>query len=162
MRYILTGAVGLSLLLGTAQVGWAARCGDDPGDNQKVIDARNDAESQCGPCASSTSHGAYVSCVAGVAKARVDASQLPTSCKGKVTRCAAKSTCGKSGFVTCCITKNAVTKCKLKKSASACTDKGGIANTTHSSCCSDTLPLTTDSCNASPSGAFLDAAGGLF
>ena len=159
MRVAVSGLLAFSLLLGAARAGQAG-CGSQPGDNQAVIDARADAESQCGPCAAATNHGAYVSCVAGVADARskTDPSLLPKNCKGKVNKCAAKSTCGKPGFVTCCVTNSKGTKCKLKKDATSCTDHGGTVNTTHSSCCSNTQPLTTDACNASPSGAFLDAA----
>jgi hypothetical protein len=156
-RLVVRGLLALSVVLGVARASQAG-CGADPGDNQKVIDARADAESQCGPCAAATNHGVYVSCVAGVANDRANNNLLPKNCKGKVKKCAAKSSCGKPGFVTCCITNSKGTKCKLKKDATACTDKGGTVNTTHSSCCSNTQPITTDACNASPSGAFLDAA----
>src|SRR5213593_1334765 len=99
MRYALTGVLGLSLLLGAAGTGWAGGCGSTPTDEQAVIDARAAAEDQC-HCATATDHGDYVSCVAGVAKARseTDPPQLPKYCKGKVKKCAAKSTCGKPGF----------------------------------------------------------------
>jgi hypothetical protein len=158
-RFVVRGLLAVSLLLGVARAGHAG-CGSDPGDNQKVIDARADAEAQCGPCASATAHGAYVSCVAGVANTRVTNLQLPKNCKGKVKRCAAQSTCGKlAGFVTCCVTTSKGPRCRLKSTAQKCLDKGGTVNTTHSSCCSDTQPITTDACNASPSGAFLDASG---
>src|SRR5215470_13987053 len=48
-------------------------------------------------------HGNYVSCVAKQVNmlSKSDPTLLPTNCKGKVTRCAAKSVCGKAGFVTC-------------------------------------------------------------
>jgi hypothetical protein len=73
-----------------------------------------------------------------------------------VKRCAAKSTCGKPGFVTCCITSpRGTTKCKLKSSEQKCLDKNGTVNA-NPSCCSNTQPITTDACNASPSGAFVD------
>jgi len=53
------------------------------------------------PCDSATNHGRYVSCVAHLTKSLVACGLIPTNCKGKVTRCAARSTCGKDGFVTC-------------------------------------------------------------
>lgn len=47
-------------------------------------------------------HGRYVSCVAHVVKRLADSGAIPTNCKGKIKRCAARSTCGKkAGFVTC-------------------------------------------------------------
>jgi len=155
-RLMVGSAVALSLVLSLARAGHAG-CGKDPGDNQKVIDARTAAEQTCGPCAAATNHGTYVSCVAGVANDRVTAGQLPANCKGKVKKCAAKSNCGKPGFVTCCITNSRGTKCKLKSSVTKCTDKGGVVNS-NPSCCSNTQPITTDACNASPSGAFVDGA----
>ena len=156
MRLVGTGLLVLSFLVGAARVGWTA-CGDNPGDNQAVIDARAAAEATCGPCDSAANHGAYVKCVAGVANDRASAEPptLPKNCKGKVKKCAARSTCGKPGAVRCCITKNGVTKCKITKDAQKCADKAGSAIGT-GSCCSNTQPMTTDACNASPSGAFLE------
>jgi hypothetical protein len=157
-RLVVSGVLGVALLCGP-QTGHAAKCGSNPGDSQAVIDARSAAETTCGPCASATNHGTYVSCVAGVAKARVTALQLPKTCAGAVKKCASKSTCGKPGFVTCCVTTSKGPKCKLKKDATACSAKGGTATVdpSNTSCCSMTHPLTADACNASPSGAFLDA-----
>jgi hypothetical protein len=103
-------------------------------------------------CATETNHGQYVKCISSQAKA--DAT-LPKECHGAVVKCAAKSTCGKAGFVTCCrTTSTGVTKCKTKSSAAACTPpKGGTACVgKHASCCD---ACTATGC-ASPSGAFLD------
>jgi hypothetical protein len=155
-RLVVRGLLALSVVLGVARASQAG-CGADPGDNQKVIDARADAESQCGPCAAATNHGVYVSCVAGVANDRANNNLLPKNCKGKVKKCAAKSTCGKPGFVTCCVTTSKGPKCKLKSTEQKCLDKGGAVKS-NPSCCSNTQPITTDACNASPSGAFLDAS----
>ena len=49
-------------------------------------------------CAKAKNHGQFVSCVAHAVKA--DGS-IPTNCRGKVTSCSARSTCGKAGFSTC-------------------------------------------------------------
>nr|UXE44062.1 hypothetical protein Hi04_10k_c1000_00016 [uncultured bacterium] len=52
-------------------------------------------------------HGKYVSCVAHTVNALKQCGILAPNCKGKVTRCAARSTCGKPGFSTCtptCVT----------------------------------------------------------
>jgi|SRR5262245_46729529 len=111
-------------------------------------------------CTASTNHGRYVSCVAHQVKTLSDSGAIPIDCKGKITRCAAKSTCGKAGFVTCtrqrlgtcnlttgtcvenpalvCLTDaNCVlgTTCSIKRDATHCTNAGGIVGTT-STCCS--------------------------
>jgi hypothetical protein len=119
-------------------------------------------------CETATNHGRYVSCVAHVVKRLSQQGLIPTNCKGKVTRCAARSTCGKLEFVTCqiptdvcdlttgfctkdptlaCLTDlDCGAKCKIKSSAERCTAKGGTVGTA-SNCCA--------SCG-SPSGAFLE------
>ncbi len=157
MRTLIPGTLALSLLLGATGVGYA-KCGDNPGDAAAVAAARQAVEDECN-CAGAPNHGQYVKCAAGVANARAkaDPSLLPTSCKGQVKKCAAKSTCGKPGFVTCCVTKNSATKCKLKKSETACTDKGGLVGAC-TSCC-DACPAPGSGPSCSPSGAFLDPIG---
>ena len=90
---------------------------------------------QC-PC--SGSHGAYVRCAAHVAAAAAKGGTLPKACKGAVRTCAAKSTCGKSGFVTCCrTTAKGRTSCSLKPSAAACRKprNGSSCTGTQGSCC---------------------------
>src|SRR5262249_34689550 len=161
MRFVWSGVLGL-VFLGATQVAYAKGCGSEPGDSDAVIAARAAAEATCGPCDSAANHGAYVSCVAGVAKSRVTAVLLPKTCAGAVKKCAAKSTCGKPGFVTCCVTTGKGPKCKLKKDAASCEAKGGTATLTpgNTSCCSVSQPLTADACNASPSGAFVEGAAG--
>src|SRR5947208_1847761 len=49
----------------------------------------------CPSCADASNHGRFVSCVAHQVKAHVS-----PRCRGKAVRCAARSTCGKPGFVT--------------------------------------------------------------
>src|SRR5512143_2045383 len=57
-------------------------------------------DTQC-PCSAATNHGRHVSCVAHVVNQLSKSGTIPTNCKGKITRCAARSVCGKPGFVTC-------------------------------------------------------------
>lgn len=151
------------LTLGAAALLLAARdvraaC-DDPG---AVAATRAAADAQCelegNGCTSATNHGQYVACVAQKTNAAVLAGTLPKECKGAVKKCAAKSTCGKAGFVTCCRHKpksdgTIATKCTIKRDAAHCLPpKGGTACPgTHASCC-DACP--GDSC--SPSGAFVE------
>ena len=55
-------------------------------------------------CQCNGNHGQYVSCVAHHVRTAVTSGELDVNCKGAVTRCAARSTCGhKTGFVTCTI-----------------------------------------------------------
>jgi len=101
-------------------------------DLSDVANARAAVAANC-DCAGAENHGAYVSC----AVAQINANIVNKSCKGVVKKCAARSTCGKPGFVTCCITKNEKTKCKTKSSADLCVAPAdGTACVGHvSSCC---------------------------
>ena len=117
-----------------------------------------DLESEC-PCTEQTNHGQYVSCVTHVIHNLVDQG-LPKNCKGKLTRCAAKSVCGKQdrGFATCtttsygtcvdslcdtdgtttCTTNTdcvAGTQCHITRHADDCTTAGGQVNLSPT-CCS--------------------------
>src|SRR2546428_178217 len=102
MRTLVRGLLAVGVLSLTPQLA-LARCGDEPTDAQQVADARTQVASDC-DCAGAPNHGTFVSCAAGVAKQRADNGQLRNECKGAVKKCAAHSTCGKPGFVTCCVT----------------------------------------------------------
>jgi len=115
-----------------------------------------------GDCPCTGNHGQYVSCVAHHVRDAVRNGDLDVNCKGKVTRCAARSTCGKkTGFVTCPICEPGtctsgfcddgttgctdsstcppvVTHCSTKSSAQHCTDRGGTPGS--GSCCDATCP----------------------
>ena len=154
-RALLTSALTVSLLL-TATGLASANCATDDPTGSKVLAARESANATC-DCATATNHGAYVKCVAGVAKMLSSGTSpsLPTSCKGAVKKCAAHSTCGKPGAVTCCLTTAKGPKCKIKKDATTCTAKSGTPGTTCTSCC-DACPAPGSGPSCSPSGAFLD------
>ena len=152
MRTTISGALVIAMLFGGLAVAHA-RCGDQPGDAQAVADARAQVASDC-DCNAGT-HGAYVKCAAGVANDRASHNLLRESCKGAVKKCAARSMCGKPGFVTCCRTNaSGVTKCSIKSGAAKCTPPkdGSACVGTFSSCCD---ACTDTGCAASPSGAFL-------
>ena len=138
MRVLLPGVLAIAVLCTSPALTFGG-CGDNPGDDVAVADARTAVEATC-TCATATSHGAYVRCAAEVANARAKAlpQLLPTYCKGAVKRCAARSTCGKPGFVTCCRTSAAgTTKCSTKRDGDHCiAPAGGSACTgSFSSCC---------------------------
>lgn len=155
MRALHLTVIGVAAIVLTARGASAAPCTD----TAAVAAARASAEAACAAqgkgCANAPNHGVYVSCIA--QQINQDPS-LPTSCRGAVKKCAAKSTCGKPGFVTCCRTKTRsdgtpVTKCTIKSDASHCVaPKNGTACPgTTSSCCDACL---TADCMGSPSGAF--------
>lgn len=108
-----------------------------------------------------SNHGQYVSCVAHAVKRIADRGDMPTSCKGKIKRCAARSVCGKPGFIVCnivqpgvcdlaagscvgdpertCLTDTecATTKCKIKSSSEGCENVGGTVAIGATTCCAD-------------------------
>ncbi len=152
MRPTLGAVLAMSLVLGLTGRAFGAACSLTASELQAK---RNGYDATCGAmsppagCTTASNHGAYVSCIAHQAKAD---GTLPKSCRGAVIKCAAKSSCGKAGAVTCCVTKGTKTKCKVAKGT--CTPpKGGTAcMSTHRSCCD---ACTATGC-ASPSGAFVD------
>jgi hypothetical protein len=160
MRTLINGLVIGLFVLGSGHVVYAG-CTDEAA----VIAARATADATCTAmgegCSNASNHGAYVSCVAGVANQLSSGTTptLPKNCKGAVKKCAAHSTCGKPGFVTCCFQSAKGPKCKvMNASKNTCASKGGTAtlDPMNTSCCSNTHPLTDNACMASPSGAFLN------
>jgi len=144
MREVVRGMLALGLLLGTAR--WVnAKCAM----TQAEIDAAiQTADGQCAQesppasCTTATSHGQYVSCISHKVN---DNTAVPPECRGAVKRCAARSTCGKQSFITCCKTKSdGTTKCSTKHDAlgdgTICTDHappGGSACVGHHPSCCD-------------------------
>ena len=98
----------------------AARC---------AVQQQIDTHCSCGVKNGKQNHGRYVSCVAHIIKQLSASGDIPVQCKGKIIRCAARSTCGKKeGFVICQIptdTCNLVADtCDL--STSTCTSNPAI------------------------------------
>ncbi len=130
----------------------SARCDATGADAADVAAARAAVAAKC-DC-SGPNHGQYVRCAADQARLTL----VNQQCRGAVVKCAAKSTCGKAGFVTCCRTNaGGVTKCSIKASATKCTSpKGGSACVGNFPSCCDAC--STGGCPGSPSGAFFDPA----
>lgn len=127
--------------------------------------ARADIQAAC-PCDAAPQHGAYVRCVVRAVKAMAARGALAGRCRGKLVRCAARSTCGKPGTVAClaahdtcdvltqtcgddperhCSTDlGCAAGCRIAPSLAACQAAGGT-------------PGTGSTCCASASGAFLDS-----
>ena len=114
----------------------AANGCDDPA---AVAATRARAEANC-PCATATNHGQYVRCVRRIAREDVerDTDPLPKECKRDVTECAAHSTCGKPGFVTCCVNRPGssvvASRCRISSSATQCQATGGTSGGPGSCC----------------------------
>jgi len=142
-------ALALSLVASTGQRA-AAKC-DPTGADAADVAAARAAVASC-DCAGAANHGKFVSCAAHQASATL----ANKSCQGVVVKCAARSTCGKPGFVTCCRTKaSGVTSCSTKSSSDKCKPpKGGSACTGNFASCCDAC--TSSGCATSPSGAFVD------
>ncbi len=141
MRSLITAAVAFSLVLAVGPRAFAGCDQSDPTVASQVKTARSNADSECGGCAAATNHGQYVSCVAGKVKA-MDSTALPPQCRGAVVRCAARSTCGKPGFVTCCRTRaDGRTKCSTKNGDEHC-----VAPSGGSACVSVGNPSCCDAC----------------
>ena len=155
MRSKVWAAVGTLMLGGlvlTTPRAYAKCDASDPVTAADIAAARAAVKLNC-PCDGFKNHGQYVKCATGQAKGTL----VNQSCTGAVVKCAARSTCGKPGFLACCRTSaKGVTKCSTKSSADRCKpQKGGSACVgSFSSCCD---ACTATGCASSPSGAFLDS-----
>jgi hypothetical protein len=101
-------------------------------------------------CPCTGNHGQYVSCIAHKVRDAVRSEELDVNCKGKVVRCAARSTCGKkSGFVTC-------TRCV----PGTCTE--GLCDDGVTTCADSTqCPPVVDRCSTKSSPEHCEALGGI-
>jgi len=164
MRYLVAFAAGV---LAWCAVGGQATAA--PPDCEAARCAAQSALADC-PCdlgvpggtAAATNHGQYVSCVAHAVNGLAKGKSIANNCKGKIRRCAARSTCGKPGAVVCliprlgtcdatsgtCVENSALlcttdadcvleTRCKIKRSEDLCVAKGGAVNPAATNCCAD-------------------------
>ena len=117
------------------------------------------------PCDAAASHGSYLKCVAAVLGQLANQAAIPRPCVGRIIRCAARSTCGKPGAVTCqmpestCDTATGTctndvsvsctvdgdcgTECGIASSADSCLTAGGTVGTSNSCCVACTATTTT-------------------
>lgn len=95
------------------------------------------AEQDCG-CDHAQNHRDYVRCVKHLIKSK----SLATQCLSTAKQCAAQSTCGRGGAVTCYrTTRKGVTHCSVRKTATSCKPpRGGRASVGAGSSCCDTAP----------------------
>jgi hypothetical protein len=122
----------LCLFCATAPPVLAACDSSTEPDQSDVASARAAVAANC-DCAGAASHGVYLRCAAQQANATL----VNKSCAGAVKKCAAKSTCGRPGAVTCCVTKTGRTKCRIRRDAAHCTASNGSTACvgTNTSCC---------------------------
>jgi len=141
VKRLAAGLLGLGLLI-TLPERALARCGDNVGDGAAVAATRAQVAAQC-PCGVAMKHREYVQCARGVANIAIFNGELPKDCRQSVVKCAAKSTCGRPGRVTCCRTSaGGQTRCSIKKNAALCTPpKNGSA-------CVGSLSSCCDACTA--------------
>ena len=122
---------------------------------------QEEIDSKCS-CENARNHGQYVKCVGRVIRNLTRDGQISQRCRGKLVRCAARSTCGKADFVTCTIQRLGVcnetsftcedfgdepvacasnadcvrrSKCRTKRTAEKCEARGGLVNESPT-CCS--------------------------
>ena len=128
-------------------------CGQEPDDADQVAAVRALADEQC-DCDGATNHGKYVNCVAMVAEEAVAEGELREECQDTVVSCAAQSTCGVEGAVTCCRTDaTGNTTCSIKRTAEACKPpRGGSAfvGSTPSCCDACGAPGSTTTTTTTP------------
>ena len=122
----------VSLTLGLALTALPAAAAQDC--QAKRCAARSAIDAAC-PCDKATDHGSYVSCVSQAAREAAGREANTAICVGEMVRCAAQSTCGKPGAVTC----QKGPRCRIVNSAQRCTDSGGRVGSTKS-CCPDCAP----------------------
>ena len=137
-------AFALALLGGIGVTGSVASAGCN---DARVAQVRAQINQSC-PCTGN--HGQYVSCVAHNVRTAVKNGDLDVNCTGAVTRCAARSTCGKkSGFVTCAIcSPGTCTNSLCDDGVTACTD-------------SSTCPPVLDHCSTKSTTDLCTARGGI-
>jgi hypothetical protein len=136
-----------SLLAGFLATDAMAMCDPDSEADSADIAAAREAVAAACDCSAASTHGAYVKCAVQTANDTL----VNRSCSKYVKTCASRSTCGKPGFVTCCITSEKGTKCKTKKSELHCTDKGGVVSGCSSCCDACPAPGSGLSCEIPPS-----------
>ena len=154
MRFRTLGLVAAGLLLITATSTGAMPGGNGHGKGPRSCDdgmaaAARDAVMAACPCDTAVNHGQFVSCVSRTLASMIRDGSVARPCRKLARKGIARSTCGKSGFVTCCRTGvSAGASCTVKSDAATCEAVGGTVGS--SAMCLDACPV------ASPSGAFLD------
>jgi len=112
------------------------------------------------PCEGNRNHGRYVSCVAHVINDLV-AEGLPTNCKGKLKRCAARSVCGKQdrGFQTCTTFEYGTCTIDPISSLGSCANDPSVVCTVDTDCVvSQRCKITRHPEKCMSEGQFLDLA----
>ena len=115
----------------------AAKCDPQGTDAGDIAAARAAVASSC-DCATAATHAEYTRCSRAVLRTRVENGDLNPRCRSSVQRCALRSTCGRPGAVTCCITTaSGKSKCRIRSDANRCKAPAGGAACVgnYQSCC---------------------------
>ena len=119
------------------------KCDPTGADAAAITAARARIDREC-PCndydgSQGKKHGDYVHCATDTVKALVRDALLKKSCKRFTQKCAASSTCGSPGFVTCQLTTARLhTTCAIKAAPDRCVaPRGGNAEVTATTSCCD-------------------------
>jgi len=128
VRAALGIGIGLAFVPGSASAASPNKC-DTPEERAQLAAASATVQAQC-DCENARNHGTFVKCARAAIDALIANGDLSADCRGEARRCAARSTCGRPGTVTCCRTdkkgkttcsiKHDATKCKAPKDGSAC------------------------------------------
>ena len=139
------------MLLVVAALETPVRAATPCGDAAAIATARAALDARC--ACDVPSHGVYVSCAAGEVRDLVGMQQVTRACGNAARRCAARSTCGKPGALTCCrVSRSGNPRCKIS-TAERCQTSGGCVGN-YTSCCdacgpAGCVPTTTTTTTSS-------------
>jgi hypothetical protein len=136
-RFAVTLTILACSYIADARMAVAGSCDPAGADAPAIALARADVAATC-DCAGAARHGDYARCSADVLQTRVLHVQLNPACRNLVQRCAAHSTCGRTGSVTCCrTTASGKTTCHVKRDAAHCRapNGGSVCVGSAKSCC---------------------------
>lgn len=122
-----SSVIGLFVIavLGLASDAAAAACGGAPGDEAAIAALLADARQEC-PCDGFARRADFRRCVRERIRTAVELGTLPSACRARVARMAARSTCGVASAVTCCTSlPSGRQDCSIARSAVACEARRG-------------------------------------
>src|SRR3989344_2206163 len=101
-----------------------AVCSDNLGAHIFIEEVRANIEAQC-PCDQAVSRASYVKCAKAVIAGSLANGELPVKCRKEVVRSVTRSTCGRPGYVACCMQDT----CHVYSSSDICGTRGLVGNT---------------------------------
>src|SRR5262245_38791715 len=128
--------VGGVALVGVIPHRALAKCGSSVFDGDSMVRTKAAVDAQC-PCADAVSASSYLNCARDVLDAAVTHATLRKECRSSLLKAAKRSTCGRPGAVTCCMTTATGNhSCTIKSAAASCAaPSGGTAAVGSTSSC---------------------------